>query len=393
MDRSSPLNTATQDAGPADQATHADATVTIVIPAHNEADSIVATVESCFRQTYPIDQVIVVADNCTDETAKLAEEAGARVIEGSGGSKAAAQNLALPLVESDIVLAVDADVTMAPEATARMVDTLRTGVAGTCAAALPNDTATPYSQYRMLYHAVANRWMRPLQDVLGRQLVLSGMANCHRTDVLREMGGFPDDIITEDFNLTWALHRADHRVAFTPDAAVFVQEPVSLRELVSQTHRWTAGFAQSMVKHRTPFLDWRSLVVVGSQVWDAAFGGLAAITMIPFFLYHGLGGAWQWLGLMWVFFMAVMLATAIREVGVRTTLKCLPAWFALQTLISALTTWWLIREWVLGRHLVTWTGRHGCSAQLTKVTWGRTAFLSSVAVLTILLLVLAPNLP
>src|SRR3712207_4777643 len=65
-------------------------------------------------------------------------------------------------------------------------------------------------------HAIANGWIRKMQDALGCQLVLSGMANCHRTDVLVEMGGFPDDNITEDFNLTWALHRRGYPVAFTP---------------------------------------------------------------------------------------------------------------------------------------------------------------------------------
>jgi cellulose synthase/poly-beta-1,6-N-acetylglucosamine synthase-like glycosyltransferase len=42
------------------------------------------------------------------------------------------------------------------------------------------------------------------------------MANCHRTDVLAAMGGFPDDSVTEDFNLTWALHRRGYSVVFTP---------------------------------------------------------------------------------------------------------------------------------------------------------------------------------
>lgn len=56
-------------------------------------------------------------------------------------------------------------------------------------------------------------------------MVLNGMANCHRTDVLAMMGGFPDDSVTEDFNLTWALHRQGYPVAFTPEAVVYPQEP------------------------------------------------------------------------------------------------------------------------------------------------------------------------
>lgn len=117
---------------------------------------------------------------------------------------------------SDVLPAIDGDATLNPPAVELMVDTLLAGAAGTCPSALPGDTSSLYSQYRTLYHAIANGWIRRMQDVLGRQLVLSGMANCHRTDVLRELGGYPEDNITEDFNLTWMLHRHGHGVAFTP---------------------------------------------------------------------------------------------------------------------------------------------------------------------------------
>ena len=64
-------------------------TVAVVVPAHNEAATIEQTIGSCLHQTYPVAQVIVVADNCTDATAALARAAGATVIEACGGSKAA----------------------------------------------------------------------------------------------------------------------------------------------------------------------------------------------------------------------------------------------------------------------------------------------------------------
>jgi poly-beta-1,6-N-acetyl-D-glucosamine synthase len=354
-------------------------TVTVIIPAHNEEATIEQTVQSCLDQTYPIQQVIVIADNCTDFTAERACRAGAIVIMGKCGSKAAAQNLALPHVTSDVVLAIDGDATLNAPAVAFMVDTISAGSVGTCPAAIPKDTCTIYSQYRTIYHAVANGWTRRMQDVLGRQLVLSGMANCHRTDVLREMGGFPDDTITEDFNLTWALHRRGYRVAFTPKAFVYTQEPTSLRELLSQMHRWTAGFAQTMVKQRGPLLDMASFIVVGSQVSDALIGGLATCSFVPFVMSRGAAGLWTWWGKVWMVVFVASVGVAIHQVGLRTTLKCLPGWFALQTMTGPVITWWLFREWVLGRHLTTWTGRHGCRATITPMSPRRKVALSACA--------------
>src|ERR671917_21333 len=354
-------------------------TVAVVVPAHNEAATIEQTIRSCLHQSYPPTQVIVVADNCTDATAARARAAGATVIEGHGGSKASAQNLALPHVAADLVVALDGDNTLDATALAHLVTTMRAGHAGTCAAVRPKDTTTIYSQYRTMYHALANGWTKKIYDVLGRQLVLNGMANCHRTDVLAQMGGFPDDSVTEDFNLTWALHRHGYPVAFTPKAFVYTQEPTSFRELIDQMHRWTAGFAQCMVAHHAPLVDLASFIVVISLAVDALMGGLATLTFLPFVACHGLSACWRWWGWLWILISAVTIGVAINQLGIRTTLRCLPGWFILQTITGPITTWWLVQEWVLGRHLTTWTGRHGRKPTLTLMTPQRKTALTTAA--------------
>jgi cellulose synthase/poly-beta-1,6-N-acetylglucosamine synthase-like glycosyltransferase len=356
-------------------------TVAVVVPAHNEAATIEQTIRSCLHQTYPVAQVIVVADNCTDATAALARAAGAMVIEGSGGSKASAQNLALPHVVADLVVALDGDNILDATAVTHMVATMQAGYAGTCTSVLPKDTTTIFSQYRTLYHALANGWTKKIQDTLGRQLVLNGMANCHRTDVLTTMGGFPDDSVTEDFNLTWALHRQGYAVAFTAQAFVYTQEPTSFRELISQMHRWTAGFAQCMVTHHAPLVDAASFLVVVSLAGDALLGGLATVTFLPFAAHHGIRACWRWWGRLWILISVASVGVAISQLGVRTTLRCLPGWFILQNVTGPIATWWLVREWVLGRHLTAWTGRHGRKPTLTPMSPRRKAVLAATTAL------------
>lgn len=122
----------------------------------------------------------MVVDNCTDSTVQCARAAGAIVIEGRGGSKAAARNMALPLVAGDLVVALDGDATLSVDAVSLVVGTIGAGAVGTCPAALPGDTDSTHSRYRTLSHAISNGWVRKLRDVLGRRMVLSGMANCPR---------------------------------------------------------------------------------------------------------------------------------------------------------------------------------------------------------------------
>ena len=100
--------------------------VHVVIPAHNEAAGIEATIASVWEQTVRPDDVTVVADNCTDDTAELARANGAQVFETVANRyrKAGALNQflesQLPLLsDSDVVLVMDADTRLSPHASSR----------------------------------------------------------------------------------------------------------------------------------------------------------------------------------------------------------------------------------------------------------------------------------
>jgi glycosyltransferase involved in cell wall biosynthesis len=60
----------------------------LIVPAHNEAAIIARTVKSLRAVDWPADRfrVLVVADNCSDNTAQVAREAGAQVLERHGSS-------------------------------------------------------------------------------------------------------------------------------------------------------------------------------------------------------------------------------------------------------------------------------------------------------------------
>ncbi len=53
----------------------------VLVPAHNEGASILPTVNDILAQLGPSDRLLVVADNCSDDTADVARKAGAEVIE------------------------------------------------------------------------------------------------------------------------------------------------------------------------------------------------------------------------------------------------------------------------------------------------------------------------
>ena len=93
--------------------------IVVLIPAHNEQDSLPATVKSLHQQTTPPDDIIVICDNCTDGTARTAVRIGTRVLvtKDNTDKKAGALNqalkLVLPLLQTDdLVMVMDADSTV-----------------------------------------------------------------------------------------------------------------------------------------------------------------------------------------------------------------------------------------------------------------------------------------
>lgn len=86
--------------------------ISIVIPAHNEATRIALTLGALRHQTYPPDliEIIVVDNNCTDETASIALSYGTRVVTERHPGVAWAREAGWRVAQGEIVLSTDADV-------------------------------------------------------------------------------------------------------------------------------------------------------------------------------------------------------------------------------------------------------------------------------------------
>jgi len=85
-----------------------DRTVSLVIPAYNEEETIAQVVEE-FRQEPHLDEIVVVDNNCKDRTAELAAKAGARVIQESKAGYGAALTAGMNAATGDLLVLVEAD--------------------------------------------------------------------------------------------------------------------------------------------------------------------------------------------------------------------------------------------------------------------------------------------
>jgi glycosyltransferase involved in cell wall biosynthesis len=253
----------------------------VVVPAHNEEDGIAATVENLLALDYPKEllSVVVVADNCGDETAARAENAGARVMirhdqEKRGKGYALAHAFEKLSSEVDAVVVVDADTLASRNLLYAFADRIEKGALAVQADyAVKNPTS-----WRTRLMAIAFGAFHVLRSLARERLRLScglrGNGMCFTSRVLALV---PHDAfsIVEDVEYGIRLGQAGYRVHYAAEAHVYGEMVSNSRASASQRQRWERGRASLARQHGV------SLVGKGLLKRDAVLLDLAADVLVP----------------------------------------------------------------------------------------------------------------
>lgn len=277
--------------------------IAVLVPAHNEAGGISEVVQGIVRQLGSADRVLVVADNCSDETAQIARAAGAEVTERfhdelRGKGYALDHGVAhLAADAPEVVIIVDADCYLGEQA----LDTLarRCARTGRPVQALylmhTPEGAGPMRKIAEFAWLVKN-WVRPLgfhQLGLPCQLMGTGMAftwqQIGRADLATGH-------IVEDMKLGVDLAEAGEPALFCPQAMVYSYFPSSDSGIETQRTRWEHGHL-SVIQSYVPRLLGGAL-----RRGSAALAGLALDLSVPplALLVMLVASAWLLTALFWV---------------------------------------------------------------------------------------------
>lgn len=238
----------------------------VVVPAHNEASIIAATVAHLRGQLTDGDRLVVVADNCDDRTAALAREAGATVIErndrdhrGKGYALSFATEYLQTNGAPEAVVIIDADCRVSDGGLARL---------GAQAAAhgrpvqadytlLVSVDAQPGARMSAFAFRVRNR-VRPLGlSRLGGSVHLGGTGMAFPWNVFVSAPSMQGHV-TEDLALGVELTLAGHGPLLCPDVRVTSELAPSQAGQAGQRQRWESGHLQTLA-HYLPKLLGRAL--------------------------------------------------------------------------------------------------------------------------------------
>jgi cellulose synthase/poly-beta-1,6-N-acetylglucosamine synthase-like glycosyltransferase len=238
-----------------DAETHELPGVSILIPAHNEDVVIDDTLRAMRALDYPAErmEIIVINDGSTDRTGEIIREHAAqdaRVIcfdvpAGEGGrGKSRALNLGFRRARFPVIAVYDADNT--PDAMALQylaVQLVRHPELGAVLGKFRtiNKTRTLLTRFinieTLSFQSIlqAGRWK------LMRIATLPGTNFVIRREIVEELGGWDEDAITEDSELSIRMYMRGWRIKFVPYSVTFEQEPETWSVWMRQRTRWVRG--------------------------------------------------------------------------------------------------------------------------------------------------------
>ena len=275
--------------------------VSILVPAYNEEKNIVESVRGLLGLRYPGVEVIVVNDGSDDDTlgelirsfsmhrADLVHEPQILtcpieglfisatdprllVVDKSRGGKSDALNAAINLARTPWVCSVDVDSILEEDA---LFSVMRPALEDERVVASSGMVRVANGSWivdgRVSQVRLPRRWLEGMQVVeyfrgflqgrlgwnwLNGLILISGSFSVFRTDVLREIGGYSNQTVTEDMEVVIRIHRhlrfqrRPYRVESVVDSGCWTKVPSSLASLSRQRRRWHRGMAEVLWMHR-----------------------------------------------------------------------------------------------------------------------------------------------
>jgi len=248
--------------------------IDVITPSYNEAAGIARTLLSIDAAAAlyqgPV-RVILCDDGSTDRTAEIVRETFARfqaaagsLVRGSHRGKSAALNTALQATTAEIVIRVDADVTLHPRALLQVPRWFRDPAVGTVGALyLPDPAGTSWIHHMRLFECLFTYGFARLgQSTVDAVNCIPGVFTAMRRDPVLAIGGFVMGMNGEDADLTMQLGRLGYRAISDPSIMVYEDVPSTVRDLREQRTRWYRAGTQVFARH-SPF----EAGLVGPRLW------------------------------------------------------------------------------------------------------------------------------
>jgi cellulose synthase/poly-beta-1,6-N-acetylglucosamine synthase-like glycosyltransferase len=251
--------------------------LTVIIPAWNEASALPLTLATVLEQDDPPDAIIVSDDGSTDKTlcilndfydlkqdgnrARSRRYPHLQVLFKEHSGKGDSINQAVALSDTDFGLILDADTRLYPGSIRALRQTLAQYpdldvVSGTLIPCCSKSWLGRAFQFFQRYEYSRLHLWRLAWSQFDSTLIVSGACSAFNRQVLLEIGGFYSPSWVEDYEIMYRLQRHKRvrnevcRVMVLPELCVQTEAPDTIYSFLRQRRRWAGGFLETMVQYR-----------------------------------------------------------------------------------------------------------------------------------------------
>ena len=240
--------------------------VSILVPCYNEGENVRETIEYLTEQHYPNYEIIAINDGSKDNTLEILHEladqyAQLRVVNlASNQGKAVGLRTAALLANSEILIGIDGDALLAPNATAWIVRHFLEdpNVGAVTGNPRIRNRSSLLGKIQVGEFSAIVGMIKRAQRAYGHIFTISGVIAGFRKTALHDVGYWSPDMVTEDIDISWKLQLAGWSIRFEPNALCWVLMPETLIGLWKQRTRWAQGGVEVMLRYFGRMWNWQS---------------------------------------------------------------------------------------------------------------------------------------
>jgi len=330
----------------------------VLLPGKNEATVIAETLKSVIGARMPIEDIYVVDDGSTDDTAKIAKTFGVNVLSnpkniGKAHSILAANDLWKLDQRYDVICLMDADSIVGDMYYEKVEAAFRSKP--NVAVVSANTKSVKHNwltAYRCMTYAMSNLIYKQGQSAMGVVSVVPGFAASYSTKAFKHLT-WDSDTVVEDMDTTIQVHRKKlGSIVYAPEAETYTQDPNTIPDYAKQIYRWHSGAWQVGKKHKmfsgVAAIDWEFKFLM----FEALIFSLIYL-MIPIWLLLWPHKVLRMLGIeLAVFFVVAALVAIFQKRW--DVLYSAPLFIIVRFIDCAILTWSFWRTIVLGKHDTSW---------------------------------------
>lgn len=243
--------------------------VSIIVPCHNESETITETVEGLLKLNLGTFEIILVNDCSRDNTLEIMvalqeKHAGApiRIVNlTTNQGKGCGMTMGAAVARHEFVMGIDADAVLEPDCIRHLLWHMKndTDVGAVTGNPKIRNRTNITAKVQVGEFASIIGMIKRTQRLLGVVYCASGVVTLFRKRALLEAGFWSNDMITEDIDVSWKIQLLGWNLPYEPDAVCWILMPETIKGVFNQRFRWAQGGNEVLLKYWKKMFDWRNL--------------------------------------------------------------------------------------------------------------------------------------